>query len=206
MALTHLIGDLAMPVETNRGTSSSSIRRRSVVKGTAWAAPAIAVAAVAPNASASPVPERGLNGYVQVGRRCTILGEDRFNVDGRGTYNDRGLWTFTDEDDIPVSAQITFWFNRELTFTNGVSTDWTNLTRVPSLDSTTRGYAYTTTYSGDWTYRARGTQNARWEADTDPYWYATGGGCAGRICGYARRSVTYNDGTSVSFDRGPVCV
>lgn len=193
-----------MPDESNCGATSGSIRRRSVVKGTAWAAPAIAVAAVAPNVSASPIPERGLNGWVQLGRLCNWQ-TDRFNVDGRGSYDDRGLWTFTEESDIPVGAEIIFWFSRELTFTNGAS-DWTNLTRVPTLDSTTRGYAYSTTYSGDWTYRSRGTQNARWEADTDPYWYATGGGCLGRICAYARRIVTYSDGTSVSFDRGPICV
>ena len=197
-----------MKDETNRGTSSGSVRRRTVVQGTAWAAPAIAVTGVAPKVSASPTPERGLNGWVELSRTCNF-NTNRFRVDGRGTYDDRGLWTFTVQTDEPTTATIIFWFDRStLQFTNASGSGWSNLTRNSTFDSQKPGfYAYVTNYTGAWNYvDAPGTTNDRWEATSDPYWYAENAGCSGQICGHARRTVRYTDGTSVSFDRGPVCV
>lgn len=186
-----------------------SVERRTLVKGAAWATPAIAVAGAAPAMAASgQPPPRGLNGWVGIGRNC--WNTNWLQVDGRGSYPNRGLWVFTTADDKPQSARLTFFFDRnDLTFTNGSGTGWTNLVRDPARDSETPAagfYAYTATYTGAWTYYDQwGTANDRWEATQDPHWYSRTSGC-GQIEAYARRTVIYSDTDSITFTRGPITV
>lgn len=191
---------------------SDGVSRRTLAKGAAWAAPAVAVAAVAPMVAASPIPPRGLNGWVTLTRQCTRTNNE-FQIDGRGTFtgggnSDRGIWTFVDDPNAEISgAAIVFFFDtRSASFTNSSGGGWTNLSRATELDASAPAagyYAYRATYSGKWTYFPR--HNA-WVADSDPYWLwnMPPGGCT-TICGYARRSLTVN-GETVTFTRGPVCV
>ena len=202
-----------MSEQAGAGAPTGKVQRRSLMKGTAWAAPAIAIAAAAPMAAASAIPERGLNGWVQLSRDCNWWAVDEFVIDGSGSYPNRGLWVFTTADDEPTSARITFWLpSTNFTFTNSSGTGWSNLARDEARDSDTpaAGYfAYTATYNGSWTWvDPGGTANDRWEAASDPQWRENDipGGCS-RVCAYATRTVIYTPGSDeVSFTRGPVCV
>lgn len=191
-------------------TTHASVTRRAVVKGAAWAVPVITVGAAAPAMAASPVPPRGLNGWVQLEKLC---GDDRFNINGSGSYDDRGLWVFISDPSATIGpASISFYFqSNTLSWTNSSGAGWSNLTRDASADdpSLTGFYAYTTTYTGTWTY-VNDTNDAedRWEADTDPYFYRVLTDCL-VITAYARRTVRVVSGgteTNVSFRRGPVTV
>lgn len=191
-------------------TNTSGLSRRTIVKGAAWSVPVVAVAGAAPAFAASPIPPRGLNGWVTLSRSC---GRTEFSIDGRGLFtgggtSDRGIWTFVDDPNADIThAQIIFWFDRDgWTFTNGNGSDWSNLTRMnPQPSPPAQGYvAYVTTYTGGWTYFP---QHEAWVADTDPYWYTRDmpGRCTRRVRAYADRSITVN-GETVAFRRGPVSV
>lgn len=190
--------------------ANTGVSRRTLAKGAAWTVPAAAVIAVAPSVAASPIPPRGLNGWVTLRRRCG-LGDDLF-IDGQGNFtgggnNDRGIWTFIPDPNASITdAQIVFFFNRgDLTFTNGSGAGWSNLVRDNTLDGTrpaTGYYAYKTSYTGSWTYFG---QFQAWAADFDPYWTANMGQSCGAVSAYARRSLTVN-GETITFTRGPVYV
>lgn len=197
--------------------SQAPIRRRTITKGLAWSVPTVAAVAAAPVVSASPIPERGLDGWVQLGRQCTYEGTwpwgdyvTVIEIDGRGSYPDRGLWVFTQQGDMPASAKVTFWFQyNNLTFSGGGS-GWSALARDSDMDSyrpVAGYYAYSATYNGTWTDNPGTTSDTRrYEAAVDPFWSATrSGGCV-RICSYATRTVIYSDTDSVTFTRGPVCL
>lgn len=186
--------------------SKSEVKRRNLVKGAAWTVPVVAVAAAAPMAAASPIPARGLNGWVQLQRDCDA--RYQFVIDGVGNYPNRGLWVFTTQSDAPTSATITFWLpSPSFTFTNSSGTGWSNLARNSAIDSqspATGYYAYTTTYTGNWNF-VSGPD--RYEAATDPRFLENDvPGTCGRISAYATRTVTYSPTDQVSFTRGPVTV
>lgn len=191
--------------------SKSEVKRRNLVKGAAWTVPVVAVAAAAPMAAASPIPPRGLNGWVTLRRNCSQ--NPNFRIDGLGNFtgggaNDRGIWTFVNDPNATLTnAEIVFFFNRSnLSFTNGSQGGgWSNLVRVQALDGTSPAngyYAYRATYTGTWTYFP---QYQAWSADGDPYWSTNIGSCNSGISGYARRTLTVN-GETITFTRGPVSV
>lgn len=190
--------------------SQAPIRRRTITKGLAWSVPTVAAVAAAPVVSASPIPERGLDGWVQLRRQCT-WGGTVIEIDGRGSYPDRGLWVFTQPGDVPASAKVTFWFQyNNLTFSGGGGGNgWSTLTRDLAMDSNPPApgyYAYSATYNGTWTeYPGTTPDTRRYEAAADPFWSATRSGCV-RICSYATRTVIYSETDSVTFTRGPVCL
>lgn len=195
-------------IDENAGTG---VRRRTVVRGAAWAVPAVVVATSAPAFAASPVPPGGLDGWVELEKRCDDRrGPTRLTVDGTGSYPNRGLWVFvTPAGPTPSNATIIFYLQSStLTFSNSSGTGWSNLVRASGLDTTapaTGYYAYQTTYTGAWTYfDSSGTSTDRWEADTDPQFQTTysANDCV-TIRAYARRTVTTSLGT-VTFLRGPV--
>ena len=194
-------------IDENAGTG---VRRRTVVRGAAWAVPAVVVATSAPAFAASPVPPGGLDGWVLLQRRCDgDRGPTQLTIDGAGNYPDRGLWVFVSpRGPAPSNATITFYLQSSgLTFSNSSGTGWSNLVRASGLDSTAPAngyYAYQTTYTGTWTYTdASGTATDRWVADTDPTFQTTYSTNCVTIRVYARRTVTTSLGT-VSFVRGPV--
>lgn len=195
-------------IDENAGTG---VRRRTVVRGAAWAVPAVVVATSAPAFAASPVPPGGLDGWVELQRRCGDggRGPTQLTIDGAGNYPDRGLWVFVSPaGPTPSNATITFYLQSSgLTFSNSSGTGWSNLVRASGLDSTAPAsgyYAYQTTYTGTWTYTdASGTATDRWVADTDPTFQTTYSTNCVTVRVYARRTVTTSLGT-VSFVRGPV--
>ncbi len=189
-----------------------AVNRRTLVKGAAWSVPVITVAGAAPALASSPIPPRGLNGWVTLHRDCGGRGND-FWIDGRGSFtgggtNDRGIWTFVDDPEADIThAQIIFWFSRDgWSFTNQSGPGWSNLTRMnpqPANRPAPGYYAYVTTYQGSWTYFEA---HEAWVADSDPYWTENNmPGTCGQVCAYADRTITVN-GETVAFRRGPVCV
>lgn len=190
--------------------AKSGVSRRTLAKGAAWTVPAAAVVAVAPSVAASPIPPRGLNGWVVLRRNCSQ--NPNFRIDGFGNFtgggaNDRGIWTFVDDPNATITnAEIVFFFNRSgLSFTNGSQSGWSNLVRTPTLDGTSPAngyYAYRTTYNGTWTYMP---SYDAWVANSDPYWSTNLSSCSNGIAGYARRTLTVN-GETITFTRGPVSV
>lgn len=197
--------------------SKSEVKRRSLVRGAAWAMPVAAVVAAAPSAAASPPPPRGLNGWVTLSRDCTRT--DEFQIDGRGTFTnggttDRGIWTFVEEGNIPVSATIVFFLSRsDASFTNSSASGWSNLTRDAGLDSAAPApgfFAYTTTYTGGWTWfppitTGTGQRDGAYVANGDPYFLWNMNTC-NTVTAYARRSITLQYNETITFTRGPVSV
>lgn len=200
--------------QTHEGQRSPA--RRTIVKGAAWAVPAVTLATAAPAMANSPIPPNGLNGWVDLIRRCSNDWE--FRIDGRGNFtgggdNDRGIWTFVPYPggSAPTFAEIIFYFDRTgWSFTNFSGTGWSNLERYPTGDggAPTGYFAYRTVYTGGWTFdNGPGEDYDAWVADSDPYWRANEvpDRCSSGVCAYARRTITVN-GETVSFRRGPVCV
>lgn len=186
------------------------ISRRVLAKGAAWTVPAVAVAAAAPALAASPPPP-GLQGWVQISKDCNRNTDDVLEIDGRGDYPDNGLWVYyTTAATVLTNAKITFYYPTSL----GVLT-WATATgnaswSAPAYDagdtSVAGHYAYTTTYSGNWTFvDAPGTNPDYKLAVGDPHFTASKviDNCGDTVGVYARRTVTV-DGLPITFLRGPV--
>ncbi len=211
------MGAFHMVETTSHDNVGRAVNRRTLVKGAAWAMPAVTVGAAAP-AMAASIPPRGLNGWVEVGKRCrwdwdwgdlTWRYPTTVDIDGRGSYPNRGIWVFIDDsrpEATPENATITFFFQRSnLSWDSSSGSGWSNLVRDPSKDSISGVpagyYAYTTTYSGTWTYS---TGASAWIADFQPRFTTTYDRDDCRtVRTYAWRSVTTN-GETVTFLRGPV--
>lgn len=201
--------------QTHEGQRSPG--RRTIVKGAAWAVPAVTLATATPAMANSPIPPNGLNGWVTLSRNCSWGANPQFHINGRGNFtgggaNDRGIWTFVPAPggSAPTFAEIIFYFNRSgWSFTNYSDAGWSDLERYSAGDSAApTGYvAYRTVYTGGWTFVDRpGESQDAWVANGDPEWRENDipGNCT-EVCAYARRTITVN-GETVSFRRGPVCV
>ena len=151
--------------------AKSGVSRRTLAKGAAWSLPAVAVAAAAPSVAASePVPEAGLQGWVNVQKDCNLLWNDTLTWDsqpglqgpvdpfvpetwGLWVYHSQPNWQFSDVTitiGIPVSGTVT-----------GGGNGWSSPTSVTSPWS---GFnAYTTQYTGTWTHHS--------DPDDDPETY-----------------------------------
>lgn len=187
-----------------------AVSRRTLAKGAAWVTPVLMTGAIAPAVSASPEP--GLQGWVGVGKSCdgsTMT----LTIDGTGSYPDRGLWVYNAQPAQLSNAYITFYYPtglRTITWSpNASNSNWS----TPVVDSTATpisGYtAYTTRYSGTWTYHATGADGPYSTADGQPNFSATVNRastyCSSGVNLYARRTVTVG-GTQTSFLRGPVSI
>lgn len=197
--------------------SNTSVRRRSVVAGAAWAAPTIAIGSAAPAMAASRRP--GLQGWVTVGKNCSRDSNDVLRIDGTGgngaeppNTGTRGLWIFDTSNVTQIeNARITFYFPSSLgtlswTTVSG-NTNW-SAPVVSTVDPPIAGYtAYTTYYSGGWQFRdlTPGTDNDYTRATGRPNFRASQviNNCGSAITAYARRTVTV-DGETISFIRGPI--
>ncbi|PWJ27315.1 hypothetical protein ATK17_3506 [Branchiibius hedensis] len=190
-------------------TADRRVSRRTLAKGAAWTTPVLLVGVVAPPASASPQP--GLQGWVDVGKSCNASFAMTLTIDGTGSYPDRGLWVYNAQPAQISNAYITFYYPSGLGTIAWTAASGNSNWSVPAVDATApviAGYtAYTTRYSGTWTYHATGTDGPYSTADGDPKFTATVAGagtyCRNGVSVYARRTVTVN-GTVYTFLRGPV--
>lgn len=176
------------------------------MKTAAWAAPTAVVFSAAPAFAASPESQKGLQGWVTVGRSGCYSNEQTITIDGRGEYPNRGLWIMETAPGLSLKdakverASITFYFPTTLgplNWTNNSDKGWSNLVRnadgVPQIN----GYdSYTSTYSGSWTFNGDVLV-----ADRQPR-FTVRTSCT-RFTSYAYRSVTV-DGDFVAFRRGPI--
>ena len=200
-----------------------SVTRRTLTRGVAWATPVIVVGAAASAHAASPgPPEPGLQGWVRVTKNCRNNNDDMdLTIDGHvdGTRYPvppgYGLYVFnTSGTTVLTNAKSTFYYPSSLGTISwaagGNNGNWS----VPSVDPSVpaiSGYtAYSTTYSGSWTYHGPPENPTYTIANTVPHFTATVTP-GRRMCGdgglslYARRAVTV-DGTEVAFVRGPVAL
>lgn len=204
---------------TTAAASSTTVSRRTIARGALWATPVITVASAAPVLAASPVP--GLNGWVDVGKNCPLVGARTVRIDGNGDGSrypagrGYGIYVVDLYQDTAVSdASITFYYPSSMTITWSANTG-TSGWSVPAIDTSepVTGYTgYKTSYSGGWTYHAAsGAQKAYKIAAGVPNFTGTYTVTRGSdtLCGnnemtvYARRTVTVG-GTVYSFLRGPV--
>lgn len=173
--------------------------RRSIVKGAAWAAPAVLATATIP-AYAASMP--ALDGWVLNTTNCSRYGGMTYTINGQGAYPQRGLWV----SNAPASAQIgptkvTQYISTAAgspTFQRGgTSNQWSDLVYDPNAPVKTGYRAYTTTFSGTWQYNAT---NKLWFPSTLPYFTTTVGKCISALQVITARFVTVN-GTVYSFER-----
>lgn len=172
--------------------------RRSIVKGAAWAAPAVLATATIPAYAAS---KPFLEGVLQVGIKCSW--RITYTVDGQvGTYPKYGLWV----SNAPASAQIgatkiTQYISNaagQPQFQKGgTANEWSDLVYDPAAPAKTGYRAYTTTFNGTWTYN---TSNKKWFPSSRPYFTTNLNTCVNPLRIIAVRSVTVN-GTVYSFER-----
>lgn len=192
-------------------TTARPLTRRTVAKGAAWVTPVLMTGAIAPAVSASPQP--GLQGWVDVGKSCNLVSTMTLTIDGTGSYPDRGLWVYNAQPSQLSNAYITFYYPTGLApiswSANSANSNWS----IPAVDATATpisGFtAYTTRYSGTWTYHATGADGPYSTADGQPSFSGRVSG-AGTYCRngvdlYARRTVSV-DGTPVMLLRGPVTI
>jgi hypothetical protein len=183
---------------------TESISRRTVVRGSAWAAPAVLIATAAP-AFATSNREFGLNGWVSFGADRDRDCDTTLTLDGRGDYPERGLWVWpTVVGDAVTNVVIDFYIasdTPQLTFTKVGS--GTTVWSAPVYQDTTtvdgvsvRRYRMTylaaiTATAGQTLLNNANLQFSAEFTDCDPI----------RI--WARRSAAIN-GTPYSFIRGPI--
>lgn len=176
--------------------------RRALVRGAAWAAPTIVVSTAAPALAAS---EKGLQGWVQVGKYCPGgFNGNILTIDGTGNYPDRGLWVYNvPVGKTPTAARVTLYYPTGLvsTFTNNGASTWTLATSFTGATPISGFTAFTFLYSGAWTRRPDNTM----VANDDPDFTAniSHDACLASISIHAERSVTV-DGETITFHRGPV--
>lgn len=200
----------------------ATIRRRTVVKGAAWATPAIVVGSAAPAMALSRPP--GLQGWVTVGKSCDrggVFQNDTLNltIDGTGgnganppNDNTRGLWVFNTYSHTVLSeAKVVIYYQNSLnplTWTRvGSDQGWTTPTVDTSVPAISGYTAYSTSYSGGWTFKGGHADQANDHhlAGGRPNFRASKSvsSCPGTLTLYSWRYVKI-DGVPVSFRRGPL--
>lgn len=149
---------------------TSTINRRHVVKGAAWAVPSLSVAAAAPAMAVSPIPKLVANNTVLVGLlpSGSTSGDNQFRIytspnnrnDPPNSVSSCGPEITGSTSNTSVTGvSMVYWLPQStLTFANntvGAATSgWSLLTRAASMDGNhtdTAGrklYAYMTTFSG----------------------------------------------------------
>lgn len=192
--------------------SNTSVRRRSVVAGAAWAAPTIAIGSAAPAMAASRPP--GLQGWVTVGKSCEgrvwpFSDQLTLTINGTGggnanppDNNSRGLWIYNTQQTTSIAnARLTIYYPSSLgsisfSRATGGATTWS----IPGFT------AYSSYYTGAWQfYDLTGVIDDHHRAVGRPNFIATIGvaSCPGTIQVYSWRTVQV-DGQTISFRRGPI--
>lgn len=192
-------------------TADRRVSRRTLAKGAAWTTPVLLVGVVAPPASASAQP--GLQGWVTIGKSCNAVSTMTLTIDGVGSYPDKGLWVYNAQPAQISNAYITFYYPTGLGPIAWTPTAANSNWSTPTVDTTAPGItgytAYTTRYSGTWTYHATGTDGPYSTADGQPSFTATvtraATYCTNGVSAYARRTVSVN-GVTYTFLRGPVTI
>lgn len=151
--------------------------RRTVVKGAAWAAPAIVSSAIIPAYAASLKP--ALDGWLNNKTSCYTGQENMlYSFDGRGTYPTRGIWVSGSNSTAKITnVKITQYISTaagKLTFRVGATSQWSLLTFDANAPAKSGYYAYTTTFSGTWKFD---TSNKIWFPSTLPFFQASSGTC-----------------------------
>lgn len=178
--------------------------RRSIVKGAAWAAPAVLATATIPAYAASkPALDGWLLNTISCSRdRRSGVWSMTYTINGQGNYPDRGLWVSNAPASATISAtKVTQYISDtvgQLTFQRDrTSSQWSTL----AYDSTApvrNGYiAYTTTFSGTWQYD---TDKKLWFPSALPYFTTTVNNKCISLKVITARFVTVN-GTVYSFER-----
>ena len=121
------------------------ITRRTLARGAAWTAPAVALAGAAPALAVSPVLDPGVNVATPVTCFVDSLSSDGYIVPGV-------VVTVADEDGNPIanaSVEIcvsnwsgnrnTFWFVTDPTLSSNVSNNWGNRKQCGSFTSDANG-------------------------------------------------------------------
>lgn len=178
--------------------------RRSIVKGAAWAAPAVLATATIPAYAAS---KPALDGWLlNILSRCyrdrSGASSTTYTIDGQGNYPDRGLWVSNAPASAVIGAtKVTQYVSTAAgspTFQRGgTSNQWSTLAYDSTAPVKTGYRAYTTTFSGTWQYD---TVKKLWFPSTLPYFTTTVGKCITTLQVITARSVTVN-GTVYSFER-----
>lgn len=174
--------------------------RRSIVKGAAWAAPAVLATATIPAYAASPQP--ALDGWLLNTTRCSSSTQMTYTINGQGTYPKRGLWVSgTTASAVIGVTKITQYVSTAagspVFQKGGTANEWSDLVYDPAAPAKTGYRAYTTTFSGTWQYNAT---NKLWFPSTLPYFTTTVGKCITALQVITARFVTVN-GTVYSFER-----
>lgn len=201
---------------------TTGLKRRSIVKGSAWAVPTIVIGSAAPPLAASDTRPPGLQGWVTVGKNCGFFtNKNSFSIDGTGGGNanppngsSKGLWVFkTNSTTTFANARITFYYPNStgtITWTaESDSSGWSVPVKTIGVDPAFTGYtAYTTYYTGGWTfYNSSILDDQHHRANGRPHFTGswTSSNC-GSVSVYAQRTVTViKDRTeTVTFRRGPV--
>ncbi|WP_424464705.1 hypothetical protein [Pseudoclavibacter helvolus] len=133
-------------------TTTTGSSRRSVLRAAAWTTPVIAFATAAPAFAASYPKTPGINGWIEF-HYPTSGGNGRVTVDATGTYPARGLWINDVVSTTTVSSiYIVFHFRAAsgtLNFTKSGSSQWSNLTRVGTIQINGGNYiSYRSNYTG----------------------------------------------------------
>lgn len=173
--------------------------RRSIVKGAAWAAPAVLATATIPAYAAS---KPALDGWLLNKTSCSSSTQMTYTINGQGNYPDRGLWVSNAPASATIGAtKITQYVSTAAgspTFQNGgISHQWSTLAYDATAPVKTGYRAYTTTFSGTWQYD---TAKKLWFPSTLPYFTTTVGKCISALQVITARFVTVN-GTVYSFER-----
>ena len=173
--------------------------RRSIVKGAAWAAPAVLATATIPAYAAS---KPALDGWLLNTTSCSSSTRMTYTINGQGAYPQRGLWVSNAPASATIGAtKITQYVSTAAgspTFQNGgISHQWSTLAYDATAPVKTGYRAYTTTFSGTWQYNAT---NKLWFPSTLPYFTTTVGKCITALQVITARFVTVN-GTVYSFER-----
>ncbi|EWS81741.1 hypothetical protein BF93_15360 [Brachybacterium phenoliresistens] len=182
-----------------------AMTRRRLMRGVAWAVPTLAVSVAAPAVAASQLgPEVG--GSTQFQSSCSGTTQT-LTINGTGSYPSQGTWiSNVPSAPAPTSATLTAYYPTDLapltwTRLGTGSPAWT----VPVVDTSVAqisGYtAYSSTYSGAWTYD---TPNRRFYNAARPHFQAVRSGrtCVTPVTIYVQRQVTLS-GQAYSVRRGP---
>lgn len=155
--------------------------RRQFVRGAAWSVPAIIATTSLPVYAASPHPI--LDGWVNNRTRCYTGKENMlYEIDGRGTYPTRGLWISGASSTAKITnVKITQYISTtagKLTFRVGATSQWTLLTYDATAPVKSGYYAYTTNFTGTWSYN---TSNKLWIPSTQPFFQASSNVCVNAL-------------------------
>lgn len=174
--------------------------RRSIVKGAAWAAPAVLATATIPAYAASPQP--ALDGWLLNTTRCSSSTQMTYTINGQGTYPKRGLWVSgTTASAVIGVTKITQYVSTAagspVFQKGGIANEWSDLIYDPTAPVKTNYRAYTTTFNGTWRYD---TATKLWFPSTLPYFTTSVNRCVRALQVITVRSVTVN-GKVYSFER-----